>query len=138
MTEFRGIYPALVTASTADGGVSVPGVEALVEYLIGKGVDGLYVGGTTGEGIYMTGAERQLLAETVLKRVNGRIGGLMHRCGRCGRNGSRNRNRFRLRFGLEGLLGFAIGVEAIGEIGGRWSRGCRAGRGCGRNRGCRQ
>lgn len=78
MTEFRGIYPALVTASTADGGVSVPGVAALVEYLIGKGVDGLYVGGTTGEGIYMTAAERQLLAETVLKRVNGRIPVIMH------------------------------------------------------------
>ena len=78
MTEFRGIYPALVTASDANGGVSVAGVEALVDYLIAKGIDGLYVGGTTGEGIYMTAAERQLLAETVLKRVNGRIPVIMH------------------------------------------------------------
>ena len=38
MTEFRGIYPALVTASDANGGVDVAGVQNLVDYLIGKGV----------------------------------------------------------------------------------------------------
>jgi len=78
MTTFKGIYPALVTPSDAAGGVSVPALEALVDYLLAKNIDGLYIGGTTGEGIYMSVPDRQLLAEVVLKRVNGRIPVIVH------------------------------------------------------------
>jgi len=78
MTVFSGIYPALVTPSDASGGVNVPALEALVDYLLGKGIDGLYIGGTTGEGIFMSAAERQTLAEVVLRRVNGRIPVIVH------------------------------------------------------------
>jgi N-acetylneuraminate lyase len=78
MTVFRGVYPALLTPSDGNGGVNVPVLEALVDYLIDKRVDGLYIGGTTGEGIFMSAAERQLMAETVLRRVNGRIPVIVH------------------------------------------------------------
>ncbi len=78
MTTFKGIYPALVTPSDAAGGVSVPALEALVDHLLAKNTDGLYIGGTTGEGIYMSVPDRQLLAEVVLKRVNGRIPVIVH------------------------------------------------------------
>lgn len=78
MTQFRGIYPALVTPSRADGSVDVAALEALVDYLLHKGIDGLYIGGTTGEGIYMSAADRQVLAETVLRQVKGRIPVIVH------------------------------------------------------------
>lgn len=78
MTVFGGVYPALVTPSDAQGGVNVSALVQLVDYLLGKGIDGLYIGGTTGEGIYMSVADRQLMAETVLRRVNGRIPVIVH------------------------------------------------------------
>ncbi len=78
MTVFKGIYPALVTPSDASGGVNIPALEALVDYLLGKGIDGLYIGGTTGEGIFMSAAERQTLAEVVLHRVSGRVPVIVH------------------------------------------------------------
>lgn len=78
MTVFKGIYPALVTPSDASGGVNIPALEALVDYLLGKGIDGLYIGGTTGEGIFMSAAERQTLAEVVLHRINGRVPVIVH------------------------------------------------------------
>ncbi|MBK8021033.1 MAG: dihydrodipicolinate synthase family protein [Chloroflexi bacterium] len=78
MTVFKGIYPALVTPSDANGGVGVPALEALVDYLMAKKIDGLYIGGTTGEGIYMSVPERQQMAEIVLRRVNGRIPVIVH------------------------------------------------------------
>lgn len=78
MTVFKGIYPALVTPSDASGGVNIPALEALVDYLLDKGIDGLYIGGTTGEGIFMSAAERQTLAEVVLHRINGRVPVIVH------------------------------------------------------------
>jgi N-acetylneuraminate lyase len=78
MTVFSGIYPALVTPSDAHGGVNLPALERLVDYLLNKQVDGLYIGGTTGEGIYMSVADRQLMAEAVLRQVNGRIPVIVH------------------------------------------------------------
>lgn len=78
MTTFTGIYPALVTPSDAAGGVAVGALEALVDHLLGKGIDGLYIGGTTGEGIYMSVPQRQQMAEVVLRRVNGRIPVIVH------------------------------------------------------------
>lgn len=78
MTEFHGIYPALVTPSDSSGGVNLAALERLVDYLLNKGVDGLYIGGTTGEGIFMSVADRQLMTEHVLRQVKGRIPVIAH------------------------------------------------------------
>lgn len=78
MVNFCGVYPALVTPKDASGGINLPVLEQLVEYLIGKGVDGFYIGGTTGEGIFMSVPERQQLAEAVLLRTTGRVPVIVH------------------------------------------------------------
>jgi N-acetylneuraminate lyase len=49
-----------------------------VQYLIDKKVDGLFVGGTTGEGIYMPVSQRKQVLETVIVQVNGRIPVITH------------------------------------------------------------
>ena len=51
MTSFSGIYPAMVTPFTASGHLDEEAVNRLVSFLIERGVDGFYVGGTTGEGL---------------------------------------------------------------------------------------
>lgn len=78
MRQFTGAWPALVTPFTANDEVNVSMTRRLVDYLIAKGIGGLYVCGSTGEGIYMTLPERQLMLETVVEHVNGRVPVIAH------------------------------------------------------------
>ena len=78
MSLFQGAWPALVTPFTADDRVNISVLRRLVDYLIAQGSGGLYVCGSTGEGIYMTVAERQQVLETVVEQVNRRIPVIAH------------------------------------------------------------
>jgi N-acetylneuraminate lyase len=78
MQVFQGIWPALVTPSNAEGGVNVAVLRDLIEYQIAKGVDGFYIGGTTGEGIFMPLADRKLVAEVSMNQIKGRVPVIMH------------------------------------------------------------
>jgi N-acetylneuraminate lyase len=78
MRTFSGIWPALVTPLTDTGTVNVPVLRDIVGYLLGKGVDGFYIGGTTGEGIYLPVTERQRIVESVLQAVAGRVPVIVH------------------------------------------------------------
>ncbi len=78
MRTFEGIWPALVTPFTESYQVNVPVLRDLVQFLLDKQVDGLFVGGTTGEGIYMPVSERKRVLETVIAQVNGRIPVIAH------------------------------------------------------------
>lgn len=78
MEIFRGIWPALMTPTGENHTVNLPGLFALIDYLIGKGVHGFYLGGTTGEGIYLSYSERQRLIQSALQHVNGRVPCIVH------------------------------------------------------------
>ena len=78
MKTFYGTWPALVTPTTSTGGVNVPALRDLTEYLIGKQVDGFYLCGSTGEGLFQSVEERQLVVETVLDQVQGRVPVIVH------------------------------------------------------------
>jgi N-acetylneuraminate lyase len=78
MQMFDGVWPALITPSNEDGTVNLEALHKLVAYLLDKGVDGFYVGGSTGEGIFMPVAQRKLLAETVLAQIDGRVPTIVH------------------------------------------------------------
>lgn len=78
MRSFKGVWPALVTPFTAENTINVPVLRELVEYLIDKRVNGFYVCGTTGEGIYMSVEERKLVAETVIEQIRGRVPAIVH------------------------------------------------------------
>lgn len=45
MVEIKGIYPAFITPFTKSGEINVDRIGELIEYQIGAGVDGFYVGG---------------------------------------------------------------------------------------------
>lgn len=78
LTTFRGIWPALATPLDAAEHVDVQATKRLVEYLIGAGVHGLYVGGGTGEGVLLERGDRQRLAEAALSQAAGRIPVIVH------------------------------------------------------------
>jgi N-acetylneuraminate lyase len=65
-STLQGIYPALITPFD-DKGCFRPSVcEQLLDRLYRAGVDGVYICGTTGEGMLQPVAQRRQVAETVL------------------------------------------------------------------------
>ena len=52
LDKYKGIFPAFYACYDDNGDISPERVRDLTEYLIGKGVTGLYVGGSSGECIY--------------------------------------------------------------------------------------
>lgn len=78
MKSFEGAWPALATPFTRDNQVNVSVLRGFVDYLLGKGLGGFYVCGSTGEGVYMTTPERKLVAETVIGQVAGRVPVIVH------------------------------------------------------------
>ncbi|MBN1934756.1 MAG: dihydrodipicolinate synthase family protein [Anaerolineae bacterium] len=78
MEKYRGVWPALVTPLTKDDQVNTQVARRLVDWLIDCGAGGFYVCGGTGEGILLPVEARQLMAETVLEQVNGRVPVIVH------------------------------------------------------------
>ena len=77
-SQFFGVWPALLTPSTPDGGVGVSALREVTTYLLDKGVDGFYLCGSTGEGVFLTESERRLVAETVIDVVAKRVPVIVH------------------------------------------------------------
>ena len=74
-----GVSPALATPVLADGvTVNTAVLPDLINFLLAAGASGLFVGGTTGEGILLSEAERIRLHETVVSATNGRVPVLLH------------------------------------------------------------
>ena len=71
--KYQGIFPAFYACYGEDGSICPQRVRDFTEYLIGKGVTGLYVGGSSGECIYHSVAERKLVLEHVMAVAKGRI-----------------------------------------------------------------
>lgn len=75
----NGVLPAMATPLLPDGyTVNREAVRPLVDLLLGAGVKGLFVGGTTGEGILLEVEQRRRLHEEVIAAVNGRVPVLVH------------------------------------------------------------
>lgn len=74
-----GVIPALLTPFTKGGKhVDYEKGAGLAGFLADKGVHGLFVAGTTGEGMLMTLDERKRLLETVVKAVGKRVDVIAH------------------------------------------------------------
>lgn len=58
-TKYHGIIPALYASYDEDGHISTQKTKELTRYYINKGVKGLYVGGSSGECIYLSVSERK-------------------------------------------------------------------------------
>ncbi len=77
--KFSGVYAAMLTPFEDDSGkLSKNRTEKLCSFLIDSGVNGLFVLGTTGEGLLLTKEERMEAAEVILYSVKGRIPVIIH------------------------------------------------------------
>jgi 4-hydroxy-tetrahydrodipicolinate synthase len=69
----RGIVPPLITPLTPDGEVDVPSLKKLARYTLDGGVDGLWVLGATGQFHTLTERQRDIVSDTVIQEVNGKV-----------------------------------------------------------------
>ena len=77
-TKYQGIIPAFYACYDAEGKISLEAVRALTQYYIDKGVQGLYVGGSSGECIYQSKEERKAVLEAVMEVAKGKITIIAH------------------------------------------------------------
>lgn len=71
--RFNGIWPAMFTPVDDQGDPAMGELEKLVDALINDGVKGLYILGSTGQGVLFTEDQRKEVATNVLKVNSGRV-----------------------------------------------------------------
>ena len=76
--KYQGIIPAFYACYDEDGKVSAERTKIFAEYLLNKGVKGLYVNGSSGECIYQSKEERKLILESVMEVVKGKMTVIAH------------------------------------------------------------
>lgn len=78
LEKFKGIFSALLTPFDAQGAFYPEAMEQLVEFNIANGIDGFYVGGSTGEGMLLTNEERKEVFRCVAEANRGRTTLIAH------------------------------------------------------------
>ncbi len=76
--RFTGIMPAMLTPLDEKGVVKAATVKTMVDYFLGVGCAGFYVGGSTGEGVVLSVAQRKALAEAAVEATSGRGKVIIH------------------------------------------------------------
>ena len=68
-----GLVAATYTPLDDDGAVNATVVGPMVEHLLQSGINGLYVCGSTGEGMSLSSDERKIVAEAYVQAADGRV-----------------------------------------------------------------
>ena len=78
ISKYRGVFPAFYACYDEDGSVSAERVKKLARHLLAKGVKGVYVNGSSGEGIYQSVEEKKKILEAVMDEVKGQMTVIAH------------------------------------------------------------
>src|ERR1700726_1744215 len=73
MTDFRGVFPYLVSPVDADGKIRTQVLARLCDDLIKSGVHGLTPLGSTGEFAYLNNAQRMAVVQTTIEAAKTRV-----------------------------------------------------------------
>lgn len=73
-----GLVAATYTPLNPDGSLNLDLVPEITDYLVDCGVQGLFIAGSTGEGISLTVGERELVAEAYTDAARGRMKSIIH------------------------------------------------------------
>ncbi len=76
--DIKGVVPALITTFDENEDLDEKRMRNVVDHLLEKSVDGLYLTGSTGEAFLMTNEERKRVVEVVVDQVNGRVPLIAH------------------------------------------------------------
>ncbi|MFD4929468.1 dihydrodipicolinate synthase family protein [Peribacillus butanolivorans] len=78
LDKFKGVFVAMYSAYDEAGEVCERSVKKLARYYVNSGVKGLYVGGSSGEGILQTSEERKKVVEAVMEEVGQELTIIVH------------------------------------------------------------
>ena len=78
MSEFTGVYPAIVTPMTPAGDLNEEAFSVVYEGNVRAGAHGFWIAGGTGESVYLTEAENNRIAEIAADQNGGRVKNIMH------------------------------------------------------------
>ena len=77
-TNLRGVMAALLTPFDQQQALDKASLRRLVQFNIQQGIDGLYVGGSTGEAFVQSLSEREQVLEIVAEEAKGKIKLIAH------------------------------------------------------------
>ena len=78
LTKYQGIIPALYACYEKDGAIDPAAVREMTRWFIEQGVQGLYVGGSSGECIYQSKEDRKITLENVMAEAKGKLTVIAH------------------------------------------------------------
>lgn len=73
MSLFNGVVPPVITPLTESLEVDYPALDRVLDHLVDAGVHGLFVLGSTSEGVFYDQAVRARILERAMRRVDGRV-----------------------------------------------------------------
>jgi len=76
--EFYGVYVALLTPFDEKNNIDEKKMRNHIDFLISKGINGLYICGSTGEGLLMDINERKMVAEIVKDQAKEKVKIIAH------------------------------------------------------------
>ena len=76
--QIKGVIPATVTCFDEQGQLDLQRIRTMTEFMVGAGVNGLYLTGSTGMCYTMTAEERKQVVEATIEQVAGRIPVIVH------------------------------------------------------------
>lgn len=76
--NLTGLFAATYTPFNDDGSLNLDEIPQMVDYLGTRGISGLYVCGSTGEGMSLSTGERQAVAETFVKAAGDTLTTVVH------------------------------------------------------------
>ncbi|MCC8016580.1 MAG: N-acetylneuraminate lyase [Clostridiales bacterium] len=77
-SKFKGLFSALLTPFGKNGEIKYDSIKSLVDFNIANGIDGFYVGGSTGEGLLLTNEERKEVFKCVKEAAGSRVTLIAH------------------------------------------------------------
>ena len=78
LTKYQGIIPAFYACYDANGAINPAAVREMTRWFIEQGVQGLYVGGSSGECIYQSKEDRKITLENVMAVAKGKLTIIAH------------------------------------------------------------
>ena len=78
MSQFRGLFPAMITPFTATGELNEEGLRTSLEFNIQAGAHGFWLAGGTGESVFLSDEENRRVAEIAADQNRGRVANIMH------------------------------------------------------------
>lgn len=78
LSKYQGIIPAFYACYDENGEISPERVRSLTEFYIKKGVEGVYVNGSSGECIYQSVEDRKIVLENVMAAAEGKLTVIAH------------------------------------------------------------